>query len=328
MSSSIRYSVIIPHKNIPELLIRCLNSIPKREDLEVIIVDDNSDTDRVDFTLFPGLNRKRTTVIFTKEGKGAGYARNVGLNHAKGDWILFSDADDFFTPELEKYLDEYGSSDAEIIFFKHKNVLSSDINIEENRWPVINYVMTSDMTMVEKESFFRYRHIVPWGKLIKRELIQRENIRFEEIKYANDIMFAVRAGCSAKKVVLADEFLYVLTEREGSLSSGNCKTTEELLARASAHIRMQAYIEKHGYHKEKPAMWFLPAIFRRSQRAFLSALKDCFRNELSMKDLFKEMVHTTRKRSRPALILLFMISFIQNRLLPQRPETRLNPNTN
>src|SRR5690554_1026331 len=94
--NSINYSVIIPHKNIPDLLERCLQSIPIREDIQVIVVDDNSDPDKVNFLEFPGLNRKNTEVYFTKEGKGAGYARNVGLTKAKGKWLIFSDADDYF----------------------------------------------------------------------------------------------------------------------------------------------------------------------------------------------------------------------------------------
>ena len=37
------YSIIIPHRNIPQLLQRCIDSIPSRDDLQIIIVDDNSD---------------------------------------------------------------------------------------------------------------------------------------------------------------------------------------------------------------------------------------------------------------------------------------------
>ena len=66
------YSIIIPHKNTPDLLKRCINSIPVRKDLEIIIVDDNSSEKFVDFDNFPGLHRENTTVIFNKEGKGAG----------------------------------------------------------------------------------------------------------------------------------------------------------------------------------------------------------------------------------------------------------------
>lgn len=40
--------------------------------------------------------RKHIELFLTKEGRGAGYARNTGLSHAKGKWIIFADADDFF----------------------------------------------------------------------------------------------------------------------------------------------------------------------------------------------------------------------------------------
>lgn len=43
-----KYSIIIPHYNIPELLQRCLDSIPERDDVQVIVVDDNSDSSKVD----------------------------------------------------------------------------------------------------------------------------------------------------------------------------------------------------------------------------------------------------------------------------------------
>ena len=50
------YTIIIPHKNTTDLLRKCIDSIPKRNDVQVIIVDDNSDADKVDFEHFPGLN--------------------------------------------------------------------------------------------------------------------------------------------------------------------------------------------------------------------------------------------------------------------------------
>ena len=90
------YTIIIPHKNTPQLLQRCLDSIPIRVDIQIIIVDDFSDSTIVDFNNFPGSNRLNVEIYLTKEGKGAGYARNVGLTKAKGKWILFADSDDFF----------------------------------------------------------------------------------------------------------------------------------------------------------------------------------------------------------------------------------------
>jgi glycosyltransferase involved in cell wall biosynthesis len=95
--TNIIFSVIIPHKNRPDLLQYCLNSIPRRKDIQIIVVDDNSDEDKVNFNKFPGLDDEYVEIYLTKEGKGAGYARNMGLKHAKGKWLLFADADDFFT---------------------------------------------------------------------------------------------------------------------------------------------------------------------------------------------------------------------------------------
>ena len=89
MEIEINYSFIIPHRNVPHLLQRCIDSIPKRDDIQIIIVDDNSDPKIVNFECFPGLNEKCVEVYFTKEGKGAGYARNIGLTYAKGKWFLF-----------------------------------------------------------------------------------------------------------------------------------------------------------------------------------------------------------------------------------------------
>lgn len=59
-----KYSVIIPHKNRQEIIQRCINSIPDRDDIEIIIIDDNSDSNLVDFDNYPGKDRK--TYIFTE----------------------------------------------------------------------------------------------------------------------------------------------------------------------------------------------------------------------------------------------------------------------
>src|SRR5690606_10038136 len=118
MTTHFNYSIIIPHKNIPKLLERCLWSIPRRDDLQIIVVDDNSDPALVDFTNFPGLNDPFVEVIFTKEGKGAGYARNVGVSKAKGRMLLFADADDFFNYCIYDVLEEYKDNDIDLIYFK------------------------------------------------------------------------------------------------------------------------------------------------------------------------------------------------------------------
>ena len=53
------YSIIIPSKNLPDLLQRALDSIPRRDDIQVIVVDDASDPGLVDFDAYPGLGDPR-----------------------------------------------------------------------------------------------------------------------------------------------------------------------------------------------------------------------------------------------------------------------------
>ena len=60
--------------------------------------------------------------IFTRENKGAGYARNVGLSLAKGKWLLFADADDFFNLGFLNVLDNYIDSDNDIVYFSANSI--------------------------------------------------------------------------------------------------------------------------------------------------------------------------------------------------------------
>ena len=75
----INYTIIIPHKDIPDVLQRCLDSIPQSEDAQVIVVDDNSDPENVNFAHFQRLDRTDVERYFTREGKG-------GDMHAMSDY--------------------------------------------------------------------------------------------------------------------------------------------------------------------------------------------------------------------------------------------------
>ena len=130
MDFAYTYTIIIPHKNIPLLLQRCLDSIPLRQDIQVVIVDDNSSPAVVDFDNFPGSERKDTEIIHTSESKGAGYARNCGLAAAKGRWLLFADADDFFLPGFLDVLDTFALTDYDIRDRLAKSI-SDDEDIED-----------------------------------------------------------------------------------------------------------------------------------------------------------------------------------------------------
>ena len=95
------YNIIIPHHNNPILLERCLNSIPERNDIDVIVVDDNSEKQY--FVQLEHICKSHSNVQFipTTEGLGAGYARNIGLQHLHSKWVVFGDADDYLSTFIQ-----------------------------------------------------------------------------------------------------------------------------------------------------------------------------------------------------------------------------------
>ena len=205
------YNIIIPHYNSPKLLQRCLDSIPQREDLHIIVVDDNSDDDLVDFNHFPGYNRDDVELIFTKEGKGAGYVRNVGLAHADCEKLIFADADDYFNYCLNEILDEYKNDDTDIVFFNRLNVDSDLYTYSSKRDWYGGHFKTYEENPVEGEKLFRYEYDVPYCKIIKKTLVDEFDIHFEETTNQNDVRFSYMTGYYAKSIKVDKRAIYTVT---------------------------------------------------------------------------------------------------------------------
>ena len=235
----INYTIIIPHKDIPDLLQRCLDSIPQREDVQVIVVDDNSNPEKVNFAHFPGLDRTDVKCYFTREWGGAGYARNVGLQHARGKWLLFADADDFFHPDLLGKLDRWKDSMRDIIYFETDSVDSDTLESVAAR------LHLHPSTMVREELENSGEWMYPVGKMIRAELVRKHDILFEEVRWANDVMFSMLCGYYAgKNVDICSDLLYCATMRKNSLWIGNW-SEEHIMCRLDVALRYERFAYKH-----------------------------------------------------------------------------------
>ena len=215
--SDYKYSIIIPHYNIPELLMRCLKSIPVQESVQVIVVDDCSPDAHSYKDRFPELSRPHLEFYQTPKGGSAGRARNLGLKHAKGKWVLFIDADDLFVDGLCELLDGHVEEGSDIVFFSHKSVMSDDLSQPANR-DFYQYLF-KEYAETGSELNLRYDFYSLWGKVFNRDFIERNNIRCDETMYSNDVLFSFRAGHLADKIRVVDVPLYVVTQRSGSLAS-------------------------------------------------------------------------------------------------------------
>lgn len=242
-----KFTIIIPHKNIPNLLQRCLCSIPKREDLQVIIIDDNSDPGIVDFGNFPGIGEENIEVVFTKEGKGAGYARNIGLKYAKGEWLLFADADDFYNYSIGEILDRHINSSCDIIFFDSCS-LDSETYANSFR-SAFTHEMIKLYAKNKEEGEFQLRYYlgVPWSKIIKKDLIDKYKIRFDETQITNDNTFSYLCGYYAQKIDVDPVAGYCITTRADSLTFTPL-SDEKILNKVDISVRRHKFLSSHGIY--------------------------------------------------------------------------------
>lgn len=252
---SINFSIIIPHYNIPELLIRCLNSIPIRQDIQVIVVDDCSPGADSYSEKYPEFKRSYLEWYSTPKGGSAGRARNIGLDHAKGKWVICLDADDLLVDNVGEILEESLNREEDILFYNYISVYSDDIKKKANRDTY--HHLFSQYATNHDEIPFRFFFEAIWGKIIRKRLIDTHQIRCDETKYGNDVGFSVRIGYYANKIAIIDKPLFIITQRSGSLASsffnGEEKKTEEMKIRTEVTMKSQNFVFSKGLKIETPS---------------------------------------------------------------------------
>lgn len=264
----INFSIIIPHYDTPQLLERCLKSIPERKDIQVIVVDDHSPGVEDYLSLYPILRKNNVLFITLSEIGGAGHARNVGLSKAMGKWLLFADSDDFFVDEMPALIDENVDNVADIVFFRKRSVLSSDISLVVKRSSWQEDIFNDYLTTGQEDSM-RCNFPAPWAKMIRRDMVEKYHIRFDEVRYSNDYYFSVMCGCRADKIAVVNKVLYVVTVREASLSAGFCTKPGELEIRAGVCFRVQKLICESGYKlSEEPFKMYLWLLFLHNKQKY------------------------------------------------------------
>lgn len=211
------YSFIIPHHNTPDLLQRLIDSIPQRDDIEIIVVDDNSDEDKK-----ADISRSDVKTIFIdrEHTKGAGRARNVGMDAATGEWLLFADADDFYKPNFIDVLDEYKEDDIEILFFNVDSVDSVTLQPIESRSRIARGVIEQYDGSKESADILLYMAWSPWRKMQRASFVKKYGFRFEEVPKGNDVFFTFQTSYFAKKWKVDKRVVYTLTYYKNSITFG------------------------------------------------------------------------------------------------------------
>lgn len=100
-----KLSIITPVYNQEELIIRCLDSIPPRDDIEIIVIDDASTDNTYNNVKEYMKTHKNIVLLQNKTNKGVGYSVNKGLDNATGEYVDLIGSDDYFyTKEFEEII--------------------------------------------------------------------------------------------------------------------------------------------------------------------------------------------------------------------------------
>ncbi len=291
----INFSIIIPHKNIPYLLENCILSIPQRDDVQIIVVDDNSDGENAEKLHSMEHRFKQYHLLFVylneEQAKGAGHARNIGLSHAIGKWIAFADSDDTFeTDVLNSAFNKYIDDETDIIYFGI-NCLDTKTRKPMNNADrmYINHLCAP----YDTENRCRYKIQVPWGKFIKRTLIEGHNIKFDETKVGNDAWFSLQIGFYAKKIGIDYSKIYNWMVRNGSITSS--KDKEALLIHINLASKLNTFKELHKLSKYRSNLFaFIPMLVR-AKVSVLEAISICIENT-SYRYIFKDVVSVIKMK--------------------------------
>ena len=275
MNNNIIYSIIIPHYNVPLLLNRCLKSIPNRPDVQVIVVDDLS-PDREKYNeIIPELKRKNVELYVVDEKKRGGHARNIGIEHAKGKWLLFADSDDYFNYCIDDIFDEYANADYDCVFF---NATILDTNTYQptslGQRPA-SYFRKLEKNQALLEYKLRYLFGQPWCKMVKRDMLLQHDIWFEETIIHNDTQFSYLLGYYAKKVKMDSRCLYAYMVRQGSVSKQKL-IDEVLMARIGVFARKYVFLRDHGIANYKPEAHIGNVLLHYKKQHNNKQLQSCF----------------------------------------------------
>lgn len=219
-----KVSVIVPVYNTSEYLGQCLDSVLLQtlSDIEVICINDGSTDDSLDILQGYAMFDERLKII-SQENAGPGAARNNGIKHAKGEYIICLDSDDFFEPEmLEKMVQKAEEDRSDIVicnFFWFNNeteqIISSDKTLDE-------YFGKSPFKPADLgTSLLGLNYPAAWNRLIKTDFIRKNNIMFDEEAYCfEDNLFVIHALVLANKISMINQsFVYYRTNQHSQITS-------------------------------------------------------------------------------------------------------------
>ena len=214
-------SVIVPVYNSQEYLYECIESLMAQtlKSAEFIFVDDGSTDNSVSIIREYQVKDPRVVLLHQEHG-GAGPARNMGINQAKGKYIAFLDSDDLFLPNtLEVSCTHAEQYNSDLTLFSGSE-FSTDKENARRLSTFLNYDYLPDFEPFSSSSWPKYIFQTsggqPVAKLIRKSLIDKNHIEFPALPRTEDVPFSNLVLALAERITYIKESLFLYRRIEGS----------------------------------------------------------------------------------------------------------------
>jgi len=222
-----KVSIVVPIYDVEKYLAKCLDSLIGQtlSDIEIILVNDCSPDNSEEIVL--DYQKKDSRIVYFKQSKnqGQGIARNVGVNAAKGEYILFVDSDDYLDLNAAEVLYKKAKElNLDVLEANYLKVFPTHQTKQEN--PVFDYVLNGNEFFEE----IAFTYAVVWNKLWRKEFLIKNKLAFNKLSF-EDVFFISEAIIVAERVFRIDYPFYYYVVRENSVmtSKVNIKHVKSLI---------------------------------------------------------------------------------------------------
>lgn len=214
-----KITIIIPTYNSEKYICRCLDSIKCQsvKPYETIIVNDGSTDNTLSLLNDYLLENKK---IITIENHGQGYARNLALSKAKGDYILFLDSDDILLENALEVLENViKEENVDVVNFNYQIRNLDGVIKKHNGIKEKENIINGDCSILLSNKFY-----FTVNNLYKKEFLTSNNIKYGQGYIYEDFEFWVKVSLNARSVIFLKETLYEVIKEESSTTNTKHKS--------------------------------------------------------------------------------------------------------